>query len=91
MVRVRVRQHVNPLSQKYSQPFIPPDWQTIYGQPNQPMHLDIGCARGRFVLEMAKRYPEINFLGVEIRRPLVDEANERRDLQQLNNLHYLVL
>ena len=89
MVRVRVRQHVNPLSQKYSQPLTPPDWQTIYGQPNQPIHLDIGCARGRFVLEMAKHYPEINFLGVEIRQPLVDEANERRNLQQLNNLHYL--
>ena len=86
---VRVRQHVNPLSQKYSSVIEAPDWAKIYRNPQQPLHLDIGCARGKFLLQIAQIQPDINFLGVEIREALVIEANEIRDRLQLNNLHFL--
>ena len=89
MARVRVRQHVNPLSRKYRQPLILPEWDKIYSCPDRPLHLDIGCARGKFLLKMAPLYPEMNFLGKEIREPLVIEANEQRDHLQLSNLHFL--
>ena len=89
MVRVRVRQHVNPLAQKYQTPANPLDWEKIYTKPNQPLHLDIGCARGRFLLQMAQIEANWNFLGLEIRQPLVDEANRLRDELELQNLHYL--
>ena len=71
MGRVRVRQHVNPLSQKYSSVIEAPDWAKIYRNPQQPLHLDIGCARGKFLLQIAQIQPDINFLGVEIREALV--------------------
>ncbi|PMB09835.1 tRNA (guanosine(46)-N7)-methyltransferase TrmB, partial [Fischerella thermalis CCMEE 5282] len=70
MVRVRVRQHVNPLAQKYQTPANPLDWEKIYTKPKQPLHLDIGCARGRFLLQMAQIEANCNFLGLEIRQPL---------------------
>ncbi|BAZ39705.1 tRNA (guanine-N(7))-methyltransferase [Calothrix sp. NIES-4101] len=89
MVRVRVRQHVNPLAQKYQTPANPVDWEKIYTKLNQPLHLDIGCARGRFVLQMAELESNWNFLGLEIRQPLVVDANRLRDEQGLTNLHYL--
>ncbi|MEA5572880.1 tRNA (guanosine(46)-N7)-methyltransferase TrmB [Calothrix sp. UHCC 0171] len=89
MVRVRVRQHVNPLAQKYQTPVTPVDWGKIYTKLNQPLHLDIGCARGRFVLQMAELESNWNFLGLEIRQPLVVDANKLRDEQGLTNLHYL--
>ena len=86
---VRVRQHVNPLSRKYQQPVSLPDWTKIYDNPQQPLHLDIGCARGRFLYELAPQQPDWNFLGLEIRQSLVDEANQWRDRDNLSNLHYL--
>lgn len=89
MTRVRVRQHVNPLCHKYLNPLITPDWHCVYSNPDRPLHLDIGCARGRFLLEMAQIQPQINFLGVEIREPLVEQANLIRDRLNLTNLHYL--
>ncbi|HEY9826467.1 MAG TPA: tRNA (guanosine(46)-N7)-methyltransferase TrmB [Stenomitos sp.] len=89
MAIVRVRQHVNPLSQKYQVPTPAPDWGQVFRNPDQPLHLDIGCARGQFLLEMAQLRPEWNFLGVEIREPLVQRANEIRDEEGLGNLHYL--
>ncbi len=89
MTLVRVRQHVNPLSQKYQVSTKAPDWREIYDQIDRPLHLDIGCARGNFLLEMAVQNPDWNFLGVEIREPLVTRANEICAQLNLQNLHFL--
>lgn len=86
---VRVREHVNPLSRKYQIPAVPPAWREIYENLDQPLHLDIGCGRGRFVLQMAQQQPNWNFLGLEIREPLVEQAQSWRDELGLSNLHYL--
>ncbi|PSF37468.1 tRNA (guanosine(46)-N7)-methyltransferase TrmB [Aphanothece hegewaldii CCALA 016] len=88
MTRGRIRQHVNPLSDHYSNPVSPPDWSKVYSH-TQPLHLDIGCARGKFLLKMAALYPEINFLGTEIREALVIDANHHRDNLGLTNLHFI--
>ncbi len=89
MPRVRVRQHVNPLSEKYQAPITPPQWEQIYADLTQPFFLDIGAARGRFLLEMAQSQPQYNYLGLEVRAPLAEEANAKRDQLGLTNLHYL--
>jgi hypothetical protein len=70
-----VRQHVNPLSVLYQQPLALPSPTELFADPSLPLHLDIGAARGRFLLAMAERCPERNHLGVEIRRPLVVAAS----------------
>ena len=85
---IRIRQHVNPLARKFQAPIPIPDWE-IYEKSDRPIHLDIGCARGRFLLSMAGANPEINYLGIEIREQLVELANKERDRLGLTNLHYL--
>lgn len=89
MNRVRVRQHVNPLGIRYQTPINPIDWENIYVDTNQPLLLDIGCARGQFLMEMAQLEPKCNFLGLEIREPLVEAANKMRSELGLKNLHYI--
>jgi len=88
MPRVRVHQHVNPLAPFYRQAQRPIVLDDIFAAPEQPLHLDIGCARGRFILRMAEATPDQNFLGVEIRHQLVDEANRIANEHELGNLHY---
>ena len=86
---IRIRQHVNPLARKFQQPIDTPDWQKVFTHPQRDLHLDIGCARGRFLLEMAQQHPKTNFLGIEIRHPLVAAANQLRDELGLTNLYYV--
>ncbi len=88
MSRVRVHQHVNPLSPFFCFTPKPLAVEKIFADAEQPLHLDIGCARGRFLLKMAQLFPRQNFLGVEIRKPLVDEANRIAEEHNLTNLHY---
>jgi len=86
---VRVRQHVNPLSSKFQQAIALPDWSQIYADLNRPILLDIGCARGRFLQQYAPIEPQWNFLGLEIREALVNDANQWREEQGLENLYFL--
>mgnify|MGYP002634040204 FL=1 len=73
---VRCRQHVNPLSQKFSAPSRTPDWAAIFKEPVKPMTIDVGCGGGRFPLAMAQRFRERNFLGVDVREALVERGEK---------------
>ena len=88
MARVRVHQHVNPLAPYYRQAPQPIDVEAAFADPDKPLLLDIGCARGRFLLRMAEAEPTWNYLGVEIREPLVEEANRLASEAGLDNLLY---
>lgn len=88
MPRVRVHQHVNPLSPFYRQEPEPLAYNRLFADTSKPLLLDIGCARGRFLLRMAEADPSRNYLGVEIREPLVAEANRLAKEAGLANLHY---
>ena len=89
MSRIKVRQHVNPLSIIYKESLTPPDWLTVYPNLLAPIHLDIGSAGGRFLLESAQQNPAWNYLGIEIRAALVTQANRIRDEAGASNLHYV--
>ncbi|HEY8559679.1 MAG TPA: tRNA (guanosine(46)-N7)-methyltransferase TrmB [Pyrinomonadaceae bacterium] len=88
MPRVRVHQHVNPLAPFYRFTPRPIELEEIFADASRPLFLDIGCARGRFILKMAGIEKERNFLGVEIREPLVAEGNRLAKEAGLTNLHY---
>jgi len=75
MGRVRVRQHVNPLSSQFQQPAALVDWTQLYADPNLPLFVDCGCGPGRFLLLLCRRHQQqqqqqMNYLGLEIRQPV---------------------
>lgn len=76
---VRVRQHVNPLARQYQQPTIlSRDWpKDVFHDMSLPLHLDIGCGRGGFLLEIAAEVPDKNYLGLEIRPSIYQYALDR--------------
>lgn len=42
----------------------PGKWNDIFGNGN-PLYAEIGMGKGRFLMEMARLHPEINFIGIE--------------------------
>lgn len=55
----------------------------------QPLYLEIGCGKGRFAVEYAKRHPEINLLAVEKNSNVIVEACEAAQAENLGNLRFL--
>ena len=40
-------------------------WRSAFADPSLPLHLEIGSGKGRFICEMARLHPDINFIAVE--------------------------
>lgn len=49
------------------------NWQSIF-EKVQPLYVEIGTGKGQFIIGMAKKYPEINFIGMEIQEGAVAVA-----------------
>ena len=84
-----MRQHVNPLSQFFQLPLLLPSKSVLFRYPHYPIHLDIGSAKGEFLISLASRYPKWNFLGLEIRESLVISSERKRKKLELHNLKFL--
>ena len=54
----------------------PIDWVALFGNEN-PVEIEIGCGKGRFLLETSRQHPEINYVGVERALKYVQHAKER--------------
>eukprot|EP00638_Chattonella_subsalsa_P009947 CAMPEP_0117740582 /NCGR_PEP_ID=MMETSP0947-20121206/4428_1 /TAXON_ID=44440 /ORGANISM="Chattonella subsalsa, Strain CCMP2191" /LENGTH=315 /DNA_ID=CAMNT_0005556725 /DNA_START=131 /DNA_END=1075 /DNA_ORIENTATION=- len=79
----------NPFSFQEATP--PPNWAEVYADPSRPLYVDVGCAKGRHLQTIAAmdNTNKYNYLGLEIRPPLVQMANEWRDKNGLKNLHFI--
>ena len=84
-----MRQHVNPLSQFFQLPLSLPSKNILFEKSHYPIHLDIGSAKGEFLIELATKHPDWNFVGLEIREPLVSLCEKKRIKLELNNLKFL--
>ncbi|MBK1792511.1 tRNA (guanosine(46)-N7)-methyltransferase TrmB [Persicirhabdus sediminis] len=58
---------------------------------DKPLEIDLGCGDGTFLLEMAKHYPERNFLGVERLLGRVRGVCKRAEDAKLTNVKVLRL
>lgn len=64
-------------------------WKDFFGNDN-PVHIEIGMGKGQFIMELAKRNPDINFLGIEKYSSVLVRAIEKREQEpQLNNLFFI--
>ncbi len=63
-------------------------WRKFYGDEN-PLHLEIGMGKGQFLMEMAKRHPDIHFIGIEKYSSVMIRALEKLDESPLPNIHLL--
>ena len=84
-----MRQHVNPLSKHFNQIQGIPSLIQMFGDSKLNLHLDIGCAAGEFLFDLALVNTSWNYLGIEIRERLVENAKLKVQESEINNLYFL--
>jgi len=60
-------------------------WNKIFGN-NNPIYIEIGMGKGNFIIENAKRYPNINFIGIEKYDSVIVRAIQKSNELELDNL-----
>lgn len=66
-----------------------PEYMDFYEifKNNNPVHLEVGCGKGQFVYEIAKRNPDINYLAVEKNDNVIYAACKK--CEKLPNVYFL--
>ena len=59
----------------------------LFGNDN-PLVLEIGCGKGRFIIEHAKRHPNLNFIGVEVQLNVIISGAETACNEGLKNVKF---
>ena len=84
-----MRQHVNPLSSNFNEIERIPSLREMFGDSKLNLHLDIGCAAGEFLFDLALFNTSWNYLGIEIREKLVKTAKLKVTEREIKNLYFV--
>jgi len=84
-----MRQHVNPLSKYFQEIEAIPKIDQIFKNSFLPTHLDIGCASGEFLFQLAENNKNWNYLGIEIREKLIINAKDKLKDKDIDNLYFI--
>lgn len=64
-------------------------WKDVFGN-DQPLYLEVGMGKGKFITELALTFPDRNYVGIEKYSSVLLRALEKREaLPELNNLYFL--
>ena len=69
---------------KYPENYIG-EYKTIFNNYN-PINIEIGMGKGDFIIGMAEKYPDINFIGIEKYESVMVRAIEKLYDKKLDNL-----
>ena len=68
-------------------------WVEVFGNEN-PIHIEVGMGKGRFLMDMAKLHPETNYVGIEMYDSVLLRALQKRERleetgEKLANLKFM--
>ena len=55
------------------------------------MHVEIGMGKGDFIIAMAKKYPDVNFVGIEMYESVVCRALKKLESEHLDNVKIICI
>jgi len=84
-----MRQHVNPLSSNFNKIEKIPSLNEMFSDSKLNLHLDIGCASGEFLFDLALTNTSWNYFGIEIREKLVKNAKLKVVEREFKNLYFV--
>ena len=63
-------------------------WHEFFGNEN-PIHIEVGMGKGKFIMELAKQNPDINYIGIEKYSSVLVRALEKRPELETGNLVFI--
>ena len=65
-------------------------WKDLFENKGE-LHVEVGMGKGKFLNEMARRNPHINYIGIEMYSSVLLRALQKMELDPLPNLKFLCI
>lgn len=63
-------------------------WREVFGN-DHPIRIEIGMGKGRFIMELARGNPDINYLGIEKYSSVLIRGIQKLEADPLPNLYFI--
>ncbi len=63
-------------------------WNEYFGNSN-PIYLELGCGKGEYTIALAKKYPNINVIGVDIKGARIWRGAKTANEENLQNICFI--
>ena len=77
---------VNDLSPDF---YLKGKWNTAFFGNQNPLVLELGCGKGEYTLALAKKYPEINFIGIDTKGARIWRGAKTAIDENINNVAFI--
>ena len=64
------------------------NWTEIFGNDN-PVRIEIGMGKGRFIMDLARMNPDINYVGIEKYSSVLLRGIQKMEAEPLPNLYFI--
>jgi len=64
-------------------------WNAEYFKNENPITLELGCGKGEYTVELARKYPDRNFVGVDVKGARLWRGSKTAETEQLPNVAFL--
>lgn len=64
------------------------NWAEIFGNDN-PIRIEIGMGKGRFIMDLARMNPDINYVGIEKYSSVLLRGIQKMEAEPLPNLYFI--
>lgn len=64
-------------------------WNEKIFKNDNPIHIEVGTGKGRFITEMAKTHPSINYIGIEVYKSVIISALDKVIAADIPNVKLL--
>ena len=65
-------------------------WRQLFGNPN-PIRIEIGMGKGKFIMELAAQNPDVNYVGIERYSSVLLRGLQKREQLELSNIYFIRL
>lgn len=63
-------------------------WSELFGN-DHPLQIEIGMGKGRFIMDLARMHPEINYVGIEKYSSVLLRGIQKMETDPLPNLYFI--
>ena len=64
-------------------------WNIDYFKNDNPITLEVGCGRGEYTIELARRFPDSNFIGMDIKGARIWKGAKEAIQEGLKNVAFV--
>ena len=65
-------------------------WGEVFVK-KQPLHIEVGMGKGRFLMDLARLHPDINYIGIERYSSVLLRGLQKRSEMDLENIYFMCI